>query len=76
MASPLLSFPQQVALPFVLIPHVWSPPAPSAVKVPAGGVDWPSRLRPQHATLPFVLIPHVWRWPALTATKVPAGGVD
>ena len=56
-------------------PQEWNLPALTAVKVPGGGVAWPSALRPQQATVPSVLIPQVWRWPALTAAKVPAGGV-
>ena len=46
------------------------------MKVPAGGVAWPSPLSPQQARVPFVLTPQVWKPPALTAVKVPAGGVD
>ena len=52
-----------------------APPALTAVKVPAGGVAWPSSSAPQQATVPFVLTPQVWSLPALTAVKVPAGGV-
>jgi hypothetical protein len=38
---PYASLPQQAAVPSVLMPHVWLPPALIAVKVPAGFVDWP-----------------------------------
>ena len=34
-------------------------PALTAVKVPAGGVAWPSLSWPQQATVPFVLTPAV-----------------
>ena len=62
-------------MPFVLIPQVWSPPALTDVKVPAGGVDWPEPLSPQQATVPSSA-PRRCGWPpALTAVKVPAGGV-
>ena len=57
VASPWLLSPQQTAVPFVLIPQVWRPPALTVVKVPAGGVAWPQPLSPQQATVPFVLHP-------------------
>ena len=53
--------PQQTAVPFVLIPQVWSAPALTVVKVPAGGVAWPKSLSPQQARVPSVLIPQVWQ---------------
>ena len=53
--------PQQATVPFVRTPQVWSAPALTAVKVPAGGVAWPTSLSPQHATVPFVRSPQVWR---------------
>jgi hypothetical protein len=49
--------PLQAAAPFVLIPHVWEPPALTEVKAPAGGFAWPFPLAPQQATVPLVLIP-------------------
>ena len=49
-------------------------PALTAVKVPGGGVDWPSAFQPQQASVPFVRRPQLWWPPALTAVKLPAGG--
>jgi hypothetical protein len=37
--SPSSFSPQQAASPFALTPQVWLPPALTALKLPAGGVD-------------------------------------
>jgi hypothetical protein len=55
------------------MPQVWLPPALIAVKVPAGGVDWPNEFSPQQMTVPLARTPQLWLPPALTAVNAPAG---
>jgi hypothetical protein len=62
-------------VPSVLMAQAYGPPAPTWVKVPAGGVHWPESFCPQQAMLPSVLSPHVRLFPALTRVNAPAGGV-
>ena len=61
--------------PSLLIPQVWSHPALTEVKEPAGGVAWPYSSLPQQATEPLLLTPQVCATLALTEVKEPAGGV-
>ena len=46
-----------------------------ALKLPAGGLDWPKLSLPQQATLSSLLIAQVLKAPALSEVKVAAGGV-
>ena len=63
-------------MPFVFTPQLWKPPALTAVKVPAGGVAWPSTLSPPAGErCRSSLSRRCGSRPALTAVKVPAGGV-
>jgi hypothetical protein len=55
--------------------QVWNSPAPTLVKLPAGGFAWPYTFEPQQATVPVVVIPQVWYSPALTLVKLPEGGI-
>ena len=71
-------------MPLVLTPQVWTPPALTAVKVPAGGVAWPCRwapageraVRPHPAGIgiPASTLPATApEGAAATATPLPAG---
>src|SRR3954469_15598914 len=68
---PSESEPQHAAVPSVLIPHAWAPPADSWRNVLPGG----AAIAPQQASVASVLIPQLKPSPALASMKVPAGGV-
>ena len=57
----------------VLSPHVWPPPAVTAVNVPSGASAPPQWLSPQQVMVASVLSPHVWPPPVVTAVNVPLG---
>jgi hypothetical protein len=48
-------------------------PTETAVKVPAGGVDWPELLLPQQASEPSLRTPQLCELPAAIFVNVPAG---
>ena len=54
-------------------PQVWSPPALTALKRPAGASVWPEPLSPQHSTAPVSRSPQMCLLPALSALKRSAG---
>ena len=66
--------PQQASVPFVRTPQEVTPPALTAVKLPAGGEACPKALSPQQASVPSVLIPQAVGGPAAVSGGERAGG--
>src|SRR5947208_95256 len=65
--------PQHTTLASVRTPQLWSPPAVTAVNVPAGAFVCPAPSSPQQAIVPSPFSAHEWLFPLLTWRNVPGG---